>query len=495
VRPPSLRNRLVLLVVALSAVLLGAASVSAYVAIRNVYLGHIDRMLAIMANAVAAELDDTDDPAELAAEARAVTESPWKGTGTHFRIWRDGQPDDLAASMPKDARKVQFLRELTGSAGPAPDERQYLDLKQKKKDYRAIWVRHRSSRGDFHVLIAHPSSYEHRRLRDLLGLLAAVDGGLVLLAVLLAGPLVRLAVRPITRTAERVAGVSHRSPADPGLQRLRVPVELEPFVRAVRQLLSRLHEVLDRHKQFTANASHELRTPLSLAQSTLQLVCEEGCSPEDYRRAVAEALGDLERMGELMRQLLLLAEVDGLREIPEPAEIALDAVLGELAAAYELRATQAGGHVVCDALAPVCVRGSEELIRQMFANLLDNALKHGPKGGTVRLRLEYTSGGTCLAAVEDEGGGLAEESLSLLFDRFHREGAARQRGTPGSGLGLAIAKQIALLHGGEIWAATSPGRRTTFCVRLPCSVRVGDDRPDESVAIGLQPAALRSSAS
>ena len=482
-KPLSLRTRVVLLTVGLAAALLAAASASVYVAIRNVYLGHIDRMLKIMAKAVAADLDETHDPAELSARALAVTESPWKGTGTHFRIWQQGRAGDLASSMARGTRKAQFLWDLPDSAAPEPGESRFLDLRQKKKDYRAIWVRHRPAQNEFHLLIAHPSGYEHRRLRELLGLLAAVNAGLILLAVLLATPLVHLAIRPISRTAELVAGVSHRDPASHDLQDLRVPRELEPFVHAVSQLLSRLSEALDRYRQFTANASHELRTPLSLAESTLQLASGEARRPEEYRRAITEALSDLERMGKLIGQLLLLAEVDELSEVPDPADFALDGTLSELAAAFDLRVAAAGGHVVCNALAPVCVCGSEELIHQLFANLLDNALKHGPTGGTVRLRLDYASDATCLAAVEDEGGGLPEAFLSHLFERFQRGEHAQDGKACGSGLGLAIARQIALLHGGEVWATTSPGHRTVFCVRLPCSLRPGDE-PDEVASPG-----------
>ena len=473
-RPLSLRTRLVLLVAVFVSVLLGVSSVSAYIAIRNVYLGHIDRMLTIMAKAVANELEETSDPNELARTARAVTESPWKGTGTHFRVWRDGQEDDLASSLPKGMRKVQFLWNLPDLTGPEPGQSRLMDLRQKKKDYRALRTRCRTPRGDFHVVIAHPSSYEHRRLRDLLTLLVVMNGGLILLAILLATPLVHLTIRPVSRTAELVAGVSHRDPGSHDLQRLRVPRELEPFVLAVSQLLARLNGVLDRYKQFTANASHELRTPISLAESSLQLASGEGVPPEQTHQAIAEALEDLGRMEELIGQLLLLAEVDELCEVPAPEEFALDAVLGELAADFDRRAAAAGGHVVCDPLAPVCIRGSERLVRQLFANLLDNALKHGPAGGTIRLRLEGASDGTCLAAVEDEGGTSPEDSLTKLFDRFHRGQPSRRQGIRGSGLGLAIARQIALLHGGEIWATSTPRHRTVLSVRLPCVFRSGE---------------------
>ena len=475
-KPLSLRVRVFALLVIVVTVIAATVSAGAYLAIRNVYLGHIDRMLEIMARAALAELDEPQAAAKLARDIRVITRSPWKGTGTHFRLWLEGQSDDLASSMPKGTQKVRFLWDLPDSARPKPEGQRFLDLQQKKKHYRAIWVRPSSDRDDVNVVIAHPSSYEHRRLNELLLLLIGVTGGLILLTSLLVAPLVYLAIRPISQTAERITGITHQNLASHDLDHLRVPAELEPFVLAVSGLLSELDGVLDRYKQFTANAAHELRTPLALAESSLHLASEEALRPEEHRQAIIEALSDMERMGELIRQLLLLAEVDELGQVPEPADFALDAMLYELAAGFDRRAAQAGGHVVCDALAPVCVLGNEELIRQLFANLLDNAVKHGSPGRTVRLRLECSSDETCVAAVENEGGELSEASLSQLFDRFHRGESARRLKTHGSGLGLAIAFQIALLHGGEIWATTSPGRRTVFCVRLPCSLRGDDDR-------------------
>ena len=135
--------------------------------------------------------------------------------------------------------------------------------------------------------------------------------------------------------------------------------------------------------------------------------------------------------------------------------------------------------------APVCVLGNEDQIRQFFANIPDNAIKHGPPGGTIPPHLEFSSGETRVAAVENEGGELPEASLSQLFDRFHRGESARRLKTHGSGLGLAIAHQIALLHGGEVWATTRPGQRTVFCVRLPCSLRVDCDPSSSGLSADL----------
>jgi len=472
----SIRLRVLALLTIAVTIIAATASACAYVAIRNVYLGHIDRMLEVMARAALVELDEPQSAAKLTSDLRVITESPWKGTGTHFRLWREGTSDDLASSMPRDAKKARFLWDLPDSGKPEPDESSFLDLQQKKKHYRAIWVRHSSDRNDVNVLIAHPSSYEHRRLNELLMLLIGVTGGLILLTSLLVIPLVHLAIRPISQTARRITGITHENLGGQDLENLRTPSELEPFVLAVSRLLSRLDGVLDRYKQFTANASHELRTPLTLAQSTLQLASEEAQRPEEYQQAIGEALSDLERMGELTRHLLLLAEVDELNEIPEPSDFALDAMLYELAASFDRPTAKAHGRIVCDAIAPVCVLGNEKLIRQLFANLLDNAVKHSSPGGHVRLRVECSSGKTCLASVENEGGELSEEALSQIFDRFHRGESARRLKTHGSGLGLAIAQQIALLHGGEVWATTSPGQRTVFYVRLPCSLRVDDDQ-------------------
>jgi len=474
VRPLSLKWRLSLLVTLVVAVVVGAVSATAYWRIRRTYLGHIDRMLTIMGNALATKVAPGRPAADLEAEARLVTRSPWKGTGTHFRIWTAGESGDLAASGAADGKKAAFLWDLPAEQRPSPGEATHFDIQDKKKHYRLLWKCLATDQGDTHIVVAHPSSYEHRRLDEVLATLLLVGGGLILATAVLGTWLVRLGIRPIRKVTHRLSRLGAEDLGEERLGDLAVPRELRPFVEAVQQLLARLDAALDQQKQFASDAAHELRTPLSVARSTLELADSQPGDAEDYRAAVEEALGDLDRMDRLIAQLLTLARIDRTRGVPDPVDLRLDAALHELAAEYHARAVGEGGVVTAGDLAPCVVQGNEKMLGLVFRNLLDNALAYGPAGGTVRVDLAYGPGACCTATVRDEGGGLSPDALPHLFDRFYRVESSRSRGTGGAGLGLAIAREVLRRHDGDIWATSSPETQTTFHVRLPCTREAGD---------------------
>ncbi len=470
----SLKWRLSILVILAVTVVVATVSATAYLRIRKTYLGHLDRMLEIMGNAVLARLDEPQGPGDLEAACRLITQSPWRGTGTHFRVWAEGAASDLASSVPAPGKKAPFLWDLPAADRPAPDEVAFLDAQDKKKHYRVLWRRLSTAQGDVNVVIAHPSSYEHRRLDEVLATLLLVGGGLIVATAVLGTWLVFLAIRPIRRTTARLAQITGENLGPQALADLSVPRELTPFVGSVADLLSRLDKTLQQQKQFAADASHELRTPLSLAQSTLQLAVSKDRDAAECRAAIREALEDLDRMQRLIQQLLTLARIDRAPGVANAVDICLDALLLELAAACHARASDRGGKVAPGDLAPCTVRGNEEMLTLLFTNLLDNAVTYGPPGGTVRVTLEHGPGDCCTAAVQDDGGGIPPEALPRLFDRFYRVESSRDRHAAGAGLGLAIARAVAVRHGGDIWATSSPGTRTTFHVRLPCTLRPPD---------------------
>jgi len=478
VRPLSLKWRLSLLVTLVVAVVVGAVSATAYVRIRRTYLGHIDRMLTIMGNALATKVDPPRPSTDLEAEARHITRSPWKGTGTHFRIWTAGRPDDLAAGGAEAGKKAAFLWDLPAERRPSPGQAVFFDVQDKKKHYRLLWKCLSGDGGDTHIVIAHPSSYEHRRLDEVLATLLLAGGGLILATAVLGTWLVRLGIRPIRQVTDRLSRLGAEDLGEERLGDLAVPRELEPFAQAVERLLERLDAALEQQKQFASDAAHELRTPLSVARSTLELTASQPRVTDDTRAAVEEALGDLDRMDRLIAQLLTLARIDRTRGMPEPVAIRLDAMLHELAAEYHALAAGEGGAVTAGDLAPCVVQANEKMLGLVFRNLLDNALAYGPAGGTVRMDLAYGPGACCTATVRDEGGGLPPDALPHLFDRFYRVESSRNRGTGGSGLGLAIAREVVRRHGGDIWATSSPETQTTLHVRLPCTGEAGDG-PEE----------------
>lgn len=309
--------------------------------------------------------------------------------------------------------------------------------------------------------------YTSHEMREFLALLVGLGGTMVVVGAILSTLIVLWGLRPIRRTAARLRGITERNLGSEDFAGVRAPAELRPFISALSETLARLNGVLRQQRQFTADASHELRTPLALAKSTLQAARLRGRTQAEYERAIDETLGDLDRMDHLMSQLLVLARLDESEDGPESAEVPLDAVLARVVADHAAKAAERGVALRLAPMPPVRIRGSEDLLGRLFGNLVENAVIHGPRGGTVRITLSEEADGRRVVCVHDEGGAILAEALPHLFDRFYRSDASRARTTGGTGLGLAIAREIALRHGGGIEITSSPAAGTRARVSLP----------------------------
>ena len=256
----------------------------------------------------------------------------------------------------------------------------------------------------------------------------------------------------------------------------RPKAEVSRLAATVNDLLSRLEaafarreEALARQRRFAADAGHELRTPLTSVVGYARMLEEWGLEdPETAREGVAAIRREAERVQRLVEDLLALARGDeGAPLDPKPHDLGAVAE----AASHAARAA-AGGKVDVEYDPParrveaVFDRGR---VGQAAAILLDNAVKYTPEGGRVTATVRQKDGLAELA-VSDTGVGIPEERLPLIFERFYRVDEARAGRGPspgGAGLGLAIARQIAEAHGGAIEAKSTPGRGSTFVLRLP----------------------------
>ncbi|MFG2964198.1 ATP-binding protein [Streptomyces sp. NPDC048288] len=211
-------------------------------------------------------------------------------------------------------------------------------------------------------------------------------------------------------------------------------------------------------RRFVADASHELRTPLAAIRGYLQLY-EKGMlrEPGERRRAWDRMHGEVDRMGRLVDELLLLARLD---QRPEIRFQNVDVSRLVRDAAEDLRAQQPGRPVVVAAEGAVLVRADESGLRQVLGNLLANVRTHTPAEAGVTLGVER-SDGVVRVCVADEGPGLAEEDAARIFDRFFRVGSAE-----GSGLGMAIVQGVVEAHGGEVGVRTAPGEGLAVTVTL-----------------------------
>jgi two-component system heavy metal sensor histidine kinase CusS len=442
----------------------------AYYEVAESLRGNIDNTLRAMVGGVMAAMDEPDDAAENEQAIRNITGNAALGRTGRYRVWTDGSDKDLFASSPRDEPDRAWLWQLDGIKPPEPGQTVFFNAGRDSNEYRVAWSRQRHDGAMVNVLVALSSARARHEMREFLKVLliiaSAVTAGAVALGVLI----VLWSLRPVARTAERLRTITHHDLGHAHLEDIRPPAELRPFVDALGKMLARLDAAMRRQAEFTGDASHELRTPLASAKSTLQAAVSRPRQAEQYRQAIEETLGDLDRMDRLIRQLLALARMDESGSPGQRGQVRLDELLADLAANANAGVPQPGRpRVVCRAMPPATVRGDADELAQLFRNLIDNALSHGPRDGTVTIAIAAGAGtdSSLAVTVHDEGGHIPPEALCRLFDRFYRADPSRASATGGTGLGLAIVREIVRRHDGQVEITSTPQTGTTVTVRLP----------------------------
>jgi signal transduction histidine kinase len=229
-----------------------------------------------------------------------------------------------------------------------------------------------------------------------------------------------------------------------------------------------IEHAFHRQQEFVADASHELRTPLTILHSAADLLDDRGDEPASANRVlVGEIRQEVVRMERLTRDLLTLARSDRGELQLSLGRVDLGALARDLARRVSLLARDRG--VSLDVRVPgesPVVEGDPDRLQQVGLIVLDNALKHTPRGGAVQLVVEQQDDAGVLR-LDDSGEGIPPEHLPRIFDRFHRVDPSRARSTGGAGLGLAIARALVEAHGGCIAVGDRPGGGTRVTIQIP----------------------------
>jgi signal transduction histidine kinase len=231
-------------------------------------------------------------------------------------------------------------------------------------------------------------------------------------------------------------------------------------------MIERLEKAFKRQKQFTGDASHELRAPLAIIEAESTLTLQKKRSAAEYRRSLETITQEAKRMSMVIEQLLTLARADAGEEQVSFEPVDLSALLANLGSDVAILCRDKGLDFQLDLKEGLVVSGDPVRLRVMFLNLLDNAIRYTPSGGTISLSL-FSEGKLAGVTVSDTGVGIPPEDLPHVFERFYRVDKARSRAEGGSGLGLAIARHIAEIHGGKIEAQSQIGAGSTLRVWLP----------------------------
>jgi heavy metal sensor kinase len=283
----------------------------------------------------------------------------------------------------------------------------------------------------------------------------------LVLATVSGGTIVRRALFPvsnITRTARSIEAssdlsrrVGYSGPRD----------EIGELATTFDHMIEHLDKVFQSQRYFVSDASHELRGPLTVIRGNLDLL-KRKLGEEGRRESIDAIERESIRMSKVVDNLLLLAEIES-GQLQQHQSVSLKSIISE--EVERARSLAGERKIVIARQEDLAVRGDAQSLRQLLANLVDNAIKNTPDHGTITLSL-YKHGEWACLEVTDTGIGITPEQIPYIFDRFYRVDKARSRASGGAGLGLAIVKGIAEQHSGKVTVTSQPGKGSTFTVWL-----------------------------
>ena len=242
--------------------------------------------------------------------------------------------------------------------------------------------------------------------------------------------------------------------------------ELGRLAATLNEMIGRLEKAFQRQKQFTSDASHELRTPLAVIEAESTLALQKERPPSDYQRSLEIISQESKQMSSLIGKLLTLARADAGKEQWNFTEVDLGKLITNLSTDVEVLCQEKGLSFQLGQPQDLVVKGDEGRLRELFMNLLDNAIRYTSAPGTVSLSFRR-EGQMAVVAIMDNGIGIPAEDIPFIFERFYRVDKSRSRAEGGSGLGLAICRHIVDVHGGKIEVESQVGAGSTFSVWLP----------------------------
>lgn len=302
-----------------------------------------------------------------------------------------------------------------------------------------------------------------------------LSGGAIaalVVAAMLGALLAQTALYPIEKINQTAA---HIVSAQDLKQRLPIPQandEVSRLTITINDMLERLDDFFQAQVRLSADVSHELRTPLTVIRGNLDLLRRGAVrDPAEWQETLAIIEAELDRMSRIVADLLLLAQADAGLSL-RMQKVELDTLVLEVYRQAQVMASDINMQLGHEDQA--VVQGDPDRLKQLLINLVTNAIKHTPSGGSITLSL-YREQEWVLVTVADTGRGIAPSALPHIFDRFYRGKDTDQKGT---GLGLSIAQWIAQAHGGQITVESDLGQGSTFTLWLPTTAGLKPPLPD-----------------
>jgi heavy metal sensor kinase len=272
-------------------------------------------------------------------------------------------------------------------------------------------------------------------------------------------------LRPVTDVAEAAGRISGSNLS------LRIPErgagdQLDHLIQTFNRMVARLDSSFQQIRQFSTDVSHELRTPITAIRGQLEVALFTAKNAAQYREAIENSLQDIDRLSQIVRALLLLAQSESGQVELQKSHLDLSSVVKNLIDQFQIPAEEAGVSLSADLPAECFAELDRVQVERLISNLVSNAIKFTPPGGSVHLKVA-SSPGSVEIIVTDTGCGMEKEHLSHIFDRFYRIPSEQSSPERGLGLGLSFVAWIVKAHGGSIHVESEPGKGSCFHVRLP----------------------------
>jgi two-component system OmpR family sensor kinase len=478
----SLRSRLTIGIVLLSAIGFAASFYGTSAALKGYLIGQIDNELNSVVGGTAMRLDrgaviqqnnDDFEQGENHHRKGATNNAPQplQRIPTTLSVTLLGADGSVKGELGGDLTTTQItdhLGSFTNAKAVATESKPFT-IKADGPDFRAIAVVLPST-GDT-VLVAQSLDAVEKTAHQLAFLFGFIGLIVLLLIAIAARYVIRIGMRPledVERTAEKIAAgdLSARLPdAKPTTEVGRLVTSLNAMLSRIEESFAARTESESRLRRFVADASHELRTPLTAIRGFAELHRQGAVTGEvETKELVARIERESMRMSALVEDLLVLARMDqGPKMEIKPvnlSELVTDAV-------ESARAAGPGHPITLDAGNEIYALGDNNRIHQVVANLLANARVHTPVGTQIKVAITQTEKEVAVS-VSDNGPGLSEVDREKIFERFYRVDPSRQRtGEEGSGLGLSIVDAVMRSHGGHVSVDSKLGEGTTFTLHFP----------------------------
>jgi heavy metal sensor kinase len=375
--------------------------------------------------------------------------------------------EDWLASLKKQSSN-SLLSIYTTQGQVVIDQKKYISADMEGEQQVRIFLRYSASNpGYYEVLV---SSQPISEVNDTLAAFKKVLYIAIPVTALLAGLFGFLLIWRLLQPVSEISRAAHAIEETDLSRRIEVKSddELGRLSLTLNQTFEHLQKAFEREHQFTADASHELRTPLAIMQGEATLALNKERSQEEYRKSLEIISQETAHMSSIINKLLVLSRADSGKERLNARPVDLNRLLTEIASDIEVLCDEKSLHFSLELGDKITLQADEIKLRELFLNLLDNAVHYTAPGGSISLAMTRNEN-SVIISVSDTGIGIAEEHLPHIFKRFYRVEKARAQNEGGAGLGLAICQGIAKLHGGIISVQSKLGTGSTFSVSLPIS--------------------------